>query len=194
MAKHVLLNNVEHAGLRVVTTRSADLGDDVMYAVTFPWEFRNLQAHYPILFRKRPDTGEFQPIALFGFEERENLFLSASGWDAAYVPLTIERQPFLIGMQPAGVGGASEPQPVIHVDLDSPRISQDERRAGVSRSRRHQRLPRAHHLGAAHDPSRPGSNACVHRVAARMRFARIFRARRPAAGRLGTPACRASTR
>jgi SapC len=123
MAKHVLLNNVEHADLRVVTTRSADLGDDVMYAVTFPWEFRNLQAHYPILFRKRSDTGEFQPIALFGFEERENLFLSASGWDAAYVPLTVERQPFLIGMQPAGSGGSSESQPVIHVDLDSPRIS-----------------------------------------------------------------------
>jgi hypothetical protein len=122
MAKHVLLNNVEHADLRIVTTRSAAYGDDVMYAITFPWEFRNLQAHYPIVFRKRPDTGEFQPIALFGFEPRENLFLTAGGWDAAYVPLTVERQPFLIGMQASQDG----PQPVVHIDMDSPRISRTE--------------------------------------------------------------------
>lgn len=122
MAKHVLLNNVEHADLRIVTTRSAACGDDVMYAITFPWEFRSLQAHYPIVFRKRPDTGEFQPIVLFGFEPRENLFLTPDGWDAAYVPLTIERQPFLIGMQAAQDG----PEPVVHIDMDSPRISQTE--------------------------------------------------------------------
>jgi hypothetical protein len=122
MAKHVLLNNVEHADLRIVTTRSAAYGDDVMYAITFPWEFRSLQAHYPIVFRKRPDTGEFQPIALFGFEPRENLFLTSDGWDVAYLPLTIERQPFLIGMQAAQDGA----QPVVHIDMDSPRISQTE--------------------------------------------------------------------
>lgn len=122
MAKHVLLNNVDHADLRIVTKRSAAYGDNVMYALTFPWEFRNVQAHYPIVFRKRPDTGEFQPIALFGFEDGENLFLGAEDWDAAYVPLTIERQPFLIGMQAARNGA----QPVIHLDMDSPRISRTE--------------------------------------------------------------------
>ncbi len=112
MANHKLLNNVEHKDLRIVTTRSAALGDDVMSALTFPAEFRNLQAHYPIVFLKRPEPGQFQPIALFGFEARENLFLSADGWDAPYIPMTVERQPFLIG-----------PNMVIHIDMDSPRIS-----------------------------------------------------------------------
>ena len=40
-----------------------------MFALTFPAEFRNLQAHYPIVFRKTRD-GQFQPIALFGFREQ----------------------------------------------------------------------------------------------------------------------------
>src|SRR6185295_8523431 len=114
MTNHVLLNNVVHKDLRIITTRSADLGDDVMFAPTFPGEFRNVQAHYPIVFRKMAD-GQFQPLALFGFQEKQNLFLGPRGWDATYVPLMIERLPFLIGR--------SDQQLMVHVDLDSPRVS-----------------------------------------------------------------------
>jgi len=114
MARHVLLNNVEHKNLRVDTTRSAVLGDDLMLALTFPGEFRNVQAHYPIVFHKGAD-GRFQPVALFGFREGQNLFLHGTRWRAHYVPLAVERQPFLIGRDGAG-------EPVLHIDLDSPRI------------------------------------------------------------------------
>jgi hypothetical protein len=118
MTNHALLNNVDHKDLRVITTRSAQYGDDVMYAVTFPSEFRNIQAHYPIVFRKNVQ-GQFEPIALLGFQERQNLFLTPHGWDATYIPLTIERLPFLIGF-------SADKQPMMHVDLDSPRISRSE--------------------------------------------------------------------
>lgn len=114
MANTVLLNNVDHKALRVITQRSAAYGDEVMFAVTFAAEFRNLQAHYPIVFLKSPDGASFQPIALFGFQEGQNLFLGPQGWDAHYVPLAVERQPFLIGV--AG------DELMMHVDLDSPRI------------------------------------------------------------------------
>jgi hypothetical protein len=125
MARHVLLNNVDHKALRIITTRSAEYGDDVMYALTFPAEFPSIQSYYPIVFRKRGDTGQFEPVALFGFEEGENLFLGEGGWEAHYVPLSIERQPFLIGFQNAPTPGAG-PEMVMHVDLDSPRVSYTE--------------------------------------------------------------------
>jgi hypothetical protein len=115
MTNPALLNNVDHKDLRVITSRSADYGDNVMYALAFPAEFRSLQAHYPIVFRKSAE-GELQPIALLGFHEGQNLFLDRGGWDATYLPLTIERQPFLIGRGP-------DRQLMIHIDLDSPRIS-----------------------------------------------------------------------
>lgn len=124
MTNHVLLNNVDHRNLRIVTTRSAELGDNVMCAPTFHLEFRNLQAHYPIFFRKEPGTGRFQPVAMFGFEDRENLFLGEDGWDATYIPLTIERQPLLIGFQEREEDGEIRRKPVIHVDMDSPRIGE----------------------------------------------------------------------
>ena len=123
MPNHVLLNNVEHKDLKVITTRSAEYGDNKQYAITFSWEFRSIQADYPILFRKGVEVGEFIPVALFGFEEDENLFLNDAGWDANYIPLTVEQEPFLIGFQQSASGGDAANEPVIHVDLDSPRIS-----------------------------------------------------------------------
>jgi hypothetical protein len=112
---NVLLNNVDHKDFRVVTSRSAQYGDAVMYALTFPAEFRNVQSHYPIVFRKTADGAGFEAVALFGFHEGENLFLGVNSWDAAYVPLAIERQPFLIG-----IGGEAL---MVHIDLHSPRVS-----------------------------------------------------------------------
>jgi hypothetical protein len=118
MPNSVLLNNIDHKDLRIITSRSAKYGDNVMTALTFAQEFRNLQAHYPIVFFKSEDGTSFQSAALLGFQEGENLFLGLEGWDASYVPLTIARQPFLIG----NVKG----EMLLHVDLDSPRISQTE--------------------------------------------------------------------
>ncbi len=115
MVRPVLLNNVDHRDLRVDTTRCAALGDDLMLALTFPAEFRNVQACYPIVFHKDAE-GRFQPVALFGFREGENLFLDGSRWDADYIPLAVERLPFLIGRDASG-------EPVIHIDLDSPRVT-----------------------------------------------------------------------
>ena len=115
MANTVLLNNVDHKDLRVITSRGAEYGDKVMFALTFPSEFRDLQSHYPIVFRKAGDGAAFEALALFGFQEGENLFLNRNRWDATYVPLAIERQPFLIG-----IGGE---ELMVHVDLDNPRLS-----------------------------------------------------------------------
>jgi hypothetical protein len=122
MARFELLNNIDHRDLRVVTTRSAELGDNVWYAPTFPHEFRNLQRHYPIFFTKNPDTGKFAPVAMFGFQDRENLFLDENGWSASYIPLSILRQPFLIGYQDVREEGVPNRQLVVSVDMESPRV------------------------------------------------------------------------
>ena len=118
MSTSVLLNNVAHQALRVITTRGAAWGDNVMSSVVFPSEFRNLQAHYPIVFQKTADATSFQPIALFGLQEGQNLFLGSEGWDAAVLPMAVERQPFMIGRD----GG----ELMVHIDLSSQRLSSTE--------------------------------------------------------------------
>ena len=123
--KYVMLNNVEHQNLKVITDRSARYGDDVNFALTFPLEFRNIQSCYPIFFRKDANTGQFSPIALFGFQPGENLYLTEAGWDAHYIPLMIRRHPFLIGFQQVRDEGDSR-QPVVSIDLNSPRVNESE--------------------------------------------------------------------
>jgi hypothetical protein len=126
MTRHAMLNNVAHAGLRVITRYAAEFGDNVGSVLTFPTEYADVQREYPIFFRKDPVTAEYQSIALLGFRKDENLFLTSQGWNATYIPGIVARGPFLIGFQEQEIGGEMRRNPVIHVDLDSPRISTTE--------------------------------------------------------------------
>lgn len=132
MARHVLLNNVEHKDLKVKTDYSAAYGDNVASTLTFPTEFGDVQKEYPILFQKNRETGKYQSIALLGFKKGENLFLEENaaagnpGWNASYVPGVIARGPFLIGFQDQTYQGGLEREPVIHIDMDNPRVNVDE--------------------------------------------------------------------
>ena len=126
MTNYVLLNNVDHKDLKIIGKRSAEYGDNVMFAMTFPFEFRNIQSYYPIFFQKNAETGQFYPVALFGFQDKENLFLSDEGWDASYIPLMIDRNPFLIGFQQAKGQDEGSKQRVVSIDMDNPRANKTE--------------------------------------------------------------------
>jgi hypothetical protein len=121
MARYELLNNIAHQDLRVSTRFGAEFGDNMGMVQAFPTEFAELQREYPIFFRKDA-SGEFQAVALLGFEHHENLFLGNGGWNAFYLPGAVARGPFLIGFQEQQVDGQLRNEPVIHVDLDHPRV------------------------------------------------------------------------
>ncbi|WP_129790636.1 SapC family protein [Sphingosinicella sp. CPCC 101087] len=125
MTNAVLLNNIDHADLRVVTRHAPEFGDSVNQVLVFPTEYEEVQREYPILFR-RDSSGDFQSVALLGLEKDENLFLDAEGWKARYVPAVQRRGPFMIGFQAREEGGEIRREPMIHVDLDHPRISRIE--------------------------------------------------------------------
>jgi len=108
----------------VITTRGANWGDNISCATVFPSEFAKVQANQPIVFRKHPQTGQFEALALFGFENGENLLLNEQAeLQLSYLPLSMQRQPFLIGQQTQYNNGIPEQSLVVHIDLDSPRIS-----------------------------------------------------------------------
>jgi hypothetical protein len=121
MSQYEVLNKDKHRHFRIKTGYGAELGDSVMYVMTFPMEFRDIQSCYPILFTKDPSTGGFFAAAVMGFEADQNLFLQDDGWDAPYVPALVQRQPFLI----ATGGEDDDNPPVASLDLDHPRVSED---------------------------------------------------------------------
>ena len=123
MPNHQLLDNITHKDVHVITQQTPEYCDNSSYSHVFISEFRDVQAHYPIFFQKNAQTGQFEAIALFGLAGEENLFLTDAGWQANYLPLSIQRRPFLIGFQENTEDGVVSEEPVIHIDLDSPRIS-----------------------------------------------------------------------
>ncbi len=126
MANHVLLNNIDHQDLKIITEKSEKYGNNTMYSVVYPFEFKHLQADYPIFFHKDNASNTYTALALLGFEEKENLFLRNEEWHASYIPLMIEREPFLIGNQTRVENGESIETQVIHLDLDNPRVNKEE--------------------------------------------------------------------
>lgn len=118
MSNHQILNPDDHAELRVHADAGAAFGDNVSACLCTPSEFRSVQAHYPIIFHRDITTGSFSPLALFGFDSGENLFLDNDRWDARYRPMAQAIQPFLIG-RAASEGGIAQ----VHIDMNSPRIS-----------------------------------------------------------------------
>ena len=102
MANTALLNNIDHADLKIITRRGAEFGDSVNQVAVYPTEFSELQRDYPIFFRK-DEAGNYFCVVLMGLDKGENLFLAGDRWNANYVPAL-----------------------VIHVDLDNPRVSKTE--------------------------------------------------------------------
>ena len=115
MTKYVPLSFEEHPNIRVRTDCARSVGDNVMYAPVFPHEFTRVQANYPIIMLKEPESSRYRPIALFGFEKDQNLFLNEDKWRSSYIPLSIRMKPFIIGRR------ASELS--VHIDIEHSSVS-----------------------------------------------------------------------
>jgi hypothetical protein len=126
MANHVVVDKTLQ-GTRIITARGAAYGDNLHVVEVVPIEFGSLCAFYPILMSGNPDRGGYVFVSVLGFEPGENLFLDDSGWDAGYVPLTVRRQPFLLLPQKINEeDGTTSTVPILAIDMDSPRVSQEQ--------------------------------------------------------------------
>lgn len=120
MANPVLLQGSAHADLRVNTIPVGVKSAGVRNVSVILPEFQHLALNYPIVLTKNPETGAFSCVALFGFEERENLFVVDEVWQALYIPLNVVRGPFMLGTQSETKGDASEH--VLLIDVDDERV------------------------------------------------------------------------
>lgn len=115
MTTLVALDPAVHGDLRVDTRPDAALGDWLAAVGVVPAEFAALIAAYPIFLRKNTHTGQFEPCALVGLAAGENLFVADGVWDAGYIPLQRQSQPF--ALMPDGAGGRA-----LAIDPASPRL------------------------------------------------------------------------
>ena len=113
------LNNVEHAQLKI--KQSPCKADCVMFIPVYTSEMRALQSNFPLMIYKSPSDGSFTPIALFGFEQGENLFIDEDRWISQYIPMLIQRVPLMIATD--GTTETGEPSRIIAIDMEHPNVS-----------------------------------------------------------------------
>ncbi len=106
----VPLNKETHKSLKVDGRAAAAYGDNQRFTHVIVNEFPQLVVHYPILFSKDRNTGEFFCGVMLGFDEGENLFLEEWRDQQFYRPLGLQRVPFY----------AQGPE--VAIDLDHPRV------------------------------------------------------------------------
>jgi hypothetical protein len=121
----VLVNNVDHHDLKVAIRGGAAFGDGVNQMLVFPSEFEEAQRDFPILFRKT-EEGTFNALVLLGLDRDENLFLDGDRWTSRYVPASARRGPFSIGIAKPAAEGEAPGEPMIHVEMDDPRVGADD--------------------------------------------------------------------
>jgi hypothetical protein len=122
----VALDQQTHRNLRVVNNRVCPGHAAVNAVSVIPREFPWLLAHYPIFFTKNSETDHFEPAALFGFERGQNLFLKDGLWDAGYVPLQIQREPFSLIPRRGAASVEGQNTVDLAINLDSPQIQEHE--------------------------------------------------------------------
>ncbi|HEY0687356.1 MAG TPA: SapC family protein [Steroidobacter sp.] len=115
MTRLVALNSAAHRHLRVDQAQVLAQASRLNLLPVVLGEFLKLCVHYPVVLTKNGATGQFSCVALFGFEQHENLFWKQDRWDAIYVPLQVTRQPFFLG---------DDQDRVVCIDTMNPAVTQ----------------------------------------------------------------------
>lgn len=126
MSNVELLNKNKHSKLKIKPRDDWASNSIAGSTMVLPAEFEEVQREYPIVLRKDPSTGQFFASAMLGLATDKNLFFSKGRWLTRYVPLTLEKGPFLIGFQnQQDKNGKVENKAVMYADIDAGCLSEE---------------------------------------------------------------------
>ena len=104
MTRHVMLNNITHKDLRVITRYGAEFGDNVGTVLISRRSTPTCNASTRF-FPQGPGDGEFQSIALLGFARTKTCFSKTA---AGTQPIFQDRGPRAVPHRLPGTGDGGE--------------------------------------------------------------------------------------
>ncbi|NVK55418.1 MAG: SapC family protein [Alteromonadaceae bacterium] len=121
MSNITVLNNVDHADLKVQINSADNTFIHVNRSQVYASEISELQKEFPLLIYRDDKTEQLQLHAILGLSKDENLFLCEQGWTTRYAPALLARGPFSIGFTKSDTGETNAP--MICVDTADPRVN-----------------------------------------------------------------------
>ncbi len=93
MANITALNKELHRNMTISHSKNYAHAKDQHILPVVVHEFASLCVEFPIVYVKNSDTGQFQAVAVMGFEPGENLYVGENQWDGVYVPACLRNYP-----------------------------------------------------------------------------------------------------
>jgi len=87
----------KHAKLRVKLNPDLAHAKELNLVAITLGELSACTCNFPIVFIQNPNSKNFFPIAMFGLRAGENVYYGKDGWESSYMPMLVQREPFLIG-------------------------------------------------------------------------------------------------
>jgi hypothetical protein len=125
MTQTVLLDNTAHKDLRVRTGYSAEFGDSISQVHDFLQNSFTCSANTRSSFARTP-ADYFSLWRCLASTRRRTCFWKAARGMPGMYRLCSNADPFLIGFRTIETSGEAVREPVIHIDLDHPRVSKTE--------------------------------------------------------------------
>ena len=111
-----------HQQIKVLAEGALANNVNVHMSHIVPQEFAEVAQYYPIFLCKDSDTGQFQPVALFGLDVDENIYQASGLWEKCYLPLKIQCQPFYLIADPEQEESSRYSKPCLSIDMDDSRV------------------------------------------------------------------------
>lgn len=122
LAQPVALTQDQHKDLRILPKFSVEILENRHVAPLMLQEFTAAAPFYPIFFLKAGDAEVYNPVAVFGLQESQNLFLQDGEWKGEYVPAGIRAYPFTLAQ-------ANDDQLILCVNEQADNVSRTEGQA-----------------------------------------------------------------
>jgi len=119
-----VLDNINHANLKVKFEFGEEHGNAVNHTVVFATEFDALQREYPIYF-KQDDNNKYYAVVLLGLDKDENLFLNQQSWNADYIPAVQMRGPFALEIPQQDPASNEAVDPIVRIDVTDSRVGSE---------------------------------------------------------------------
>lgn len=117
--KYVALNKDEHRDFKIKSGFSLNhISNQHLIPVSLA-EFQHACAYLPLVFVKNSSSGEFESVAITGFQSGENLLVKDGEWLVDYIPQVIARAPLGLSPDPN-----NNEQLVVIIDENSDLVSQ----------------------------------------------------------------------
>lgn len=117
-----LVNFEAHKEIKICNTNFNIAANRVNAVTVVANELSTLVHEYPIFITKHAATGQYQMVAILGFESGQNLYLDGESWRGSYIPMDILRRPFQ-----AYIPDKNNPaQGQIAIDLAHPWVNSNE--------------------------------------------------------------------